>query len=155
MGDWYGKPDPFYNTFDPMSEADAHRVVGDHELVNGMASLGRRDYYLWCRQNGLWPIKVGGHDPISEIDWFTPYSPAENVGQTYPPTLLLHGDADTDVPYEQSVHMAERLAAANIEHEFITIPNGPHGFDRDPAPELVETVKDAFSGALAFLTEHV
>jgi dipeptidyl aminopeptidase/acylaminoacyl peptidase len=100
-----------------------------------MASLGRRDYYLWCRQNGLWPEKISGHDPAKEPDWFTPYIPERNVesqGRKYPPTLLLHGDADTDVPYEQSVIMARRLAAAGIEHELITISDGSHGFDHSP-----------------------
>lgn len=154
-GDWYSKPDPFYNTFDRLTEDEAQRAIGETELVDGAADPARRDYYLWCRQNGLWPLKVGDHDPISETDWFVPYSPAENVSETYPPTLLLHGNADTDVPYEQSVHMASRLVAAGVEHEMITIAGGPHGFDRDPAPELVDVVSNAFDRALAFLTEHV
>jgi len=154
-GDWYSKPDPFYNTFDRLEEGHAGRAIGEHELVDGAADPARRDYYLWCRQNGLWPLKVGGHEPVSELDWFTPYSPAENIGPGYPPTLLLHGDSDTDVPYAQSVHMAARLKAAGIEHEMITIPGGPHGFDRDPAPELGDVVSDAFDRALALLKMHV
>ena len=112
VGDWYSKPDPFYNTFDPVLDADADGAVGERELVDGSANPRRRDFYLWCRQKGLWPLKVGGHDPATDSDRFTPYSPAENVkadGVNYPPTLLLHGDADTDVPYGQSVLMASNL----------------------------------------------
>ena len=154
-GDWYSKPDPFYSTFDRLEEGHAARAIGEQELVDGAADSARRDYYLWCRQNGLWPLKVGGHEPIAELDWFTPYSPADNVSDAYPKTLLLHGDAGTDVPYEQSVHMASRLKASGIEHEMITIPGGPHTFDRDPAPELVDVVSDAFDRALAFLVERV
>lgn len=157
-GDWYSQPDPFYNTFDRLTEADAHRAVDAGELVDGSADPQRRDYYLWCRQNGLWPVKVGGHDPLTERDWFTQYSPAENVeaeGTRYPPTLLLHGNADTDVPYAQSVHMEKRLAKANIEHDFITIPNGPHGFDHDPASASSPEVSDALDRAVAFLSQHV
>ena len=158
VGDWYGKPDPFYNTFDRVSEADANSVVGDHELADGTANPARRDYYLWCRQNGLWPHKVGGHDPQEEPDWFTPYSPERNVdvdGRKYPPTLLLHGDRDTDVPYAQSVLMADRLEAAGVEHELITISNGPHGFDHsDEAPSSPE-VTQALDSVMAFLSSHV
>jgi acetyl esterase/lipase len=32
-----------------------------------------------------------------------------NVSEKYPPTLLLHGDKDTDVPFEQSEQMAQEL----------------------------------------------
>jgi len=156
VGDWYSKPDPFYNTFDQVTDADAHRAVGERELVDGSADPSRRDYYLWCRQKGLWPLKVGGHDPKSESDWFTPYSPAENVAaEQYPPTLLLHGDADTDVPYGQSVHMARRLADKGIEHELITIAGGPHGFDHSPEMESNAAVSDAFDRVIGFLKEHV
>jgi acetyl esterase/lipase len=153
-GDWYGKPDPFYNTFDRITEQQAYSVVGQDELVDG-TDPERRQFYLWCRQNGLWPKNVGGCEPIVELDWFIPYSPAENVGETYPPTLLLHGTADTDVPYEQSVHMAERLAEAGVEHEFITIKDGPHGFDHNPDSTTSQQVADAFDHVIEFLNEHV
>jgi acetyl esterase/lipase len=153
-GDWYGKPDPFYNTFDRITEEKAYSVVGEDELVDG-TDPGRRHFYLWCRQNGLWPKKVGEYEPIEELDWFAPYSPAENVGGDYPPTLLLHGTADTDVPYEQSVHMAGRLAEAGVEHEFITIKDGPHGFDHNPESGASQQVSGAFDRVVAFLHEHV
>ena len=153
-GDWYAKPDPFYNTFDQITEEEAYSVVGEQELVDG-TDPERRQFYLWCRQNGLWPKKVGGHEPIEELDWFTPYSPDENVDGNYPPTLLLHGTADTDVPYEQSVHMAGRLAEAGVEHKFITIENGPHGFDHDPDSGTKQQVADAFDRVIEFLKQHV
>ena len=45
----------------------------------------------------------------------------------YSPTLLIHGTADTDVPYDESKMMAAKLAAAGVEHEFITVPGAGHG----------------------------
>jgi len=42
---------------------------------------------------------------------------------------LLHGNADTDVPYERSVDMASALQRQGVTHELITIDGGPHGFD--------------------------
>ncbi len=154
-GDWYSKPDPFYSSeYDMFTEEQAHAAVGKGEVTDG-TDPQRRDYYLWCRQNGLWPEKVGGHDPIAELNWFTPYSPADNVETNYPPTLLLHGNADTDVPYEQSVHMAERLSAAGVEHTFTTIENGPHGFDNNPETATTPAVVAAIDSAVEFLTTHV
>ena len=47
-GDWYSKPDPFYNTFDRLSKDNARRAIGEDELVDGAADPARRDYYLWC-----------------------------------------------------------------------------------------------------------
>jgi dipeptidyl aminopeptidase/acylaminoacyl peptidase len=38
------------------------------------------------------------------------YCAVRNVSRDYPPTLLIHGTEDTDVPYEQSVAMAKELA---------------------------------------------
>jgi dipeptidyl aminopeptidase/acylaminoacyl peptidase len=69
--------------------------------------------------------------------------------------MLIHGDADTDVPYAQSVRMAGRLAAAGIEHEFITIPGGPHGFDRAPETASSQAVSDASDRVVMFLSKHV
>ena len=35
------------------------------------------------------------------------------------------------MPYEQSVMMDKELAAKGVPHEFITIPDGGHGFGRN------------------------
>ena len=53
--------------------------------------------------------------------------PVRNVSAEYPPTLLIHGTKDTDVPYEQSVLMARELALHGVEHWFIPIQGGEHG----------------------------
>jgi dipeptidyl aminopeptidase/acylaminoacyl peptidase len=85
------------------------------------------DLYLYCRQNGLWPKVVTGHDPATEPEWFRPYCPVQNVTREYPPTLLLHGDKDTDVPYQQSELMDKALTAKGVEHVFILNPGAGHG----------------------------
>ncbi|MGH9675404.1 MAG: prolyl oligopeptidase family serine peptidase, partial [Bryobacteraceae bacterium] len=40
-------------------------------------------------------------DPAAQPRAFDPWSPVRNVTREYPPTMLLHGDADTDVPFAQ------------------------------------------------------
>ncbi|MBT4124961.1 MAG: alpha/beta hydrolase [Chloroflexi bacterium] len=158
VGDWYSQPDPFYrNEFDLFTEEQAHAAVGngDQEVTDGSQDGRRRDFYLWCRQNGYWAEKVGGYNPISEAEWFSPYSPEENAGENFPPTLLLHGNNDTDVPYEQSVLMASKLKAAGVEHDFITIENGPHGFDHNPESAETPEVTAAFEKAIEFLVSQV
>ena len=93
-----------------------------------------------------------GHDPAKEPHYFDRFCPVRNVTKQYPPTILLHGNADTDVPYHESVEMAAALQRAGVEHEFITVEGGGHGFDnkiKDPV------VAGYFDRAVAFLAAHV
>ena len=107
VGDWYCKPDPFYCRLPKISEVESGRNVIGPMCTEPYEGRGKEHFYLYCRQNGLWPQEVGGRDPEKEPEFFVPYCPVQNVGADYPPTLLLHGTDDTDVPYQQSVLMAQ------------------------------------------------
>ena len=48
------------------------------------------------------------------------------AGEKYPPFLIVHGDADTLVPYEQSVEMYEKLCDAGADVQMIRITDAPH-----------------------------
>ena len=127
VGDWYAKPDPFYCKQPAVSEEESGRLTKGPVISEPYEGRGKDKFYLYCRQHGFWQQEVGGHDP---------------------PTLLLHGDRDTDVPYEQSVLMAEELARHGVEHELVTMLGRGHGFDGkmdDPV------VRDAFDKTLRFL----
>ena len=119
-GKWYSRPDEFYGKQKSVTKAEADQEGGGK-------------LYLYCRQNGLWPKVVTGHDPDTEPKAFDPFCPARNVTKDYPPTLLIHGTKDTDVPYELSVMMDHELTARGVKHQFITIPDGGHGFGRNDA----------------------
>lgn len=152
-GNWYAKPDPFYRKTRPIvSKEDAYKAIGTKEIAEGNVK-GRGDFYMYCRQNGLWPQLVAGHDPVKEPQAFDRFCPIRNVTKDYPPTLLLHGDNDTDVPYNQSVDMAGELQKKGVAYKFITIKNGPHGFDAKGFKDA--DVAAAFERTLAFLKKHV
>jgi acetyl esterase/lipase len=55
-------------------------------------------------------------------------SPMTYVRKGLPPMLVLHGDADSTVPYEQSVALVKALKNAGDDSELITVPGGGHGF---------------------------
>jgi acetyl esterase/lipase len=150
-GEWYSRPDPFYCRQPMVTAAEAYASVGDDVICEAAGETERGRFYLYCRQQGLWPREVVGCDPDTEPEAFERFCPVRNVTDDYPPTQLLHGSDDTDVPCEQSVMMAKALAEAGIQHELITIPGGEHGFDAAD-DEVVERVLDR---VLAFLKAHV
>jgi acetyl esterase/lipase len=151
-GPWYSQPDAFYSKQPAVKKEDAYAAVGSSPVSSPPTNSNRGRFYLYCRQNGLWPKEVTGHDPAKEPGFFTPFCPVRNVTKAYPPTILLHGNKDTDVPYHESVDMAAALQRGGVEHEFITVDGGGHGFDRamqDPV------ISGYFDRALAFLRAHV
>jgi dipeptidyl aminopeptidase/acylaminoacyl peptidase len=57
--------------------------------------------------------------------------------------MLVHGTADTDVPYAQSELMAGRLKQVGVKHQFVTVPEGAHGIYNIPAAEQDRIYRDA------------
>ena len=63
-------------------------------------------------------------------------SPFTHVRAGLPPFLMIHGTADTAVPYGQSVEMCAKLRSKGVPCELYSV-NGPHGMDRwDMDPTL-------------------
>ncbi len=150
-GTWYSRPDAFYRQRPLVPKEEAYQAVGGAVISESSGKNQRSRFYLYCRQQGLWPKEVAGLDPDKEPKAFDPYCPLRNVSAQYPPTLLVHGTKDTDVPYEQSKLMAEELARKGVDHELITIAGGPHGLGRvDPA-----VVARMYERLLAFLNKHM
>ena len=90
-------------------------------------------------------------DPRTQDQSLTPYCPVRNVTKDYPPTLLIHGTRDTDVPYEQSVEMDKELTRVGVEHRMILVPNAGHGLPGgDP-----RQVADRLRSGPEFVDRHV
>lgn len=153
IGDWYSQPSPHarHRTIQ-MSEAEVRAEVSGPPLAN--ASDRKRNggaFYQFSRRQGSWPREVSGWDPRREAEKFNPFMPIKNVSAQFPPTMLLHGTADTDVPYEQSVMMAAELKKHGVPHEFITLQGGEHGFGgADP-----NQIEAAHQAAIAFTKKHL
>lgn len=63
-------------------------------------------------------------------------SPLEHITPDLPPFLLIHGTADTVVPYNQSERMLNKLKAAGNSAELIAVEGGGHGlrgWERSPS----------------------
>jgi acetyl esterase/lipase len=150
-GAWYSRPDPFYRSQPLVSEKEARGAVDRAVISEDVGKNDRPRFYLYCRQQGLWPKEVAGHDPDAEPRAFDPFCPLRNVTAAYPPTLLIHGTKDTDVPYEQSETMDRELTRKVVKHELITVLGAGHGLvGVDPA-----VVAGVRRRVLSFLADHL
>ena len=88
---------------------------------------------------------VGG--PIQENeDRVAKANPITYVSKEDPPFLIIHGDQDKLVPYQQSVLLKDALEKAGVPVKFYRVEGGGHGWFRDPkVPELTK----------AFLEKHL
>ena len=153
---WYSEPDSFYCQRPAISNELAYQSIGDSILSGAQVrteDYNRGNFYLYCRQHGLWPLMVAGKDPHKNQQWFRQYESLYNISSTYPPTILLHGEKDTDVPFNQSVMFAEMLEKKGIPHKFIRAREWGHGFDRAGLDDPL--VGSAFKDILDFLEYHL
>lgn len=121
-GDIDGK---WYNT--PSKHHGKGINIPEEQLFEDGKLKHRSQYYLWLRAKGVWTKNVTGFDPETDRDKLTPYCPVRNVTSDYPPTCLVHGTEDKDVPYEKSTDMAEQFARNNVPYLLLTVPNAGHG----------------------------
>jgi acetyl esterase/lipase len=153
-GEWYTKPSKHYRKTVPLiPKEEAEKAVGARVLsgTEGAEGRTRSRFYLYLRQNGLWTRRVTGFDPETQRKKLDPYCPVRNVTNDYPPTLLLHGTADTDVPYELSAAMAKELARNKVEYQLVTVSGVGHGLS-GAQPKVSA---QAHEKALTFIRRHL
>ncbi len=95
-----------------------------------------------------------GHDRVKQ--WFPAISPAHNITQDDPPTLVFFGSEDPLVPVATAKKFDADLKAVGVESEVWIYEGQPHGFfNENKSPEsFLDTVlkTDAFLVKLGWLT---
>lgn len=120
---------------DPAFETEAHAGVttavqavvdcfGPTDLLAMVERWG--DRFPLTDENLIYAL--GGRDPDTYRDTLARISPARYVaGAAHrPPFLLLHGDADEVVRYEDSLRMYELLQAHGYEADLVRVTDAPH-----------------------------
>jgi dipeptidyl aminopeptidase/acylaminoacyl peptidase len=79
--------------------------------------------------------------------WYS--SPDAYISTWRSPVLLIQGDDDRNVPFHQTVDLAERLKEAHVPYEELVIPNDIHGFLR------WQSWFDADQATVDFLQRHL
>lgn len=153
IGDWYSKPSPHPRHHGSrLSREEAYRQVNGPPISDARDRKGDGGaFYQYCRQTGAWPQAVSGWDPIQDAERFDPYMPVKNVTPDYPPTVMIHGTKDTDVPYEQSIMMADEFKKHNVSHLMLGIEGAEHGLGGgDP-----KRIDAAYTKAFEFVDRHL
>jgi dipeptidyl aminopeptidase/acylaminoacyl peptidase len=77
--------------------------------------------------------------------------PLKNVTKAYPPTALIHGTADTDVPFQQSQLMTQELQGHGVPFQFHPIAQAEHGLAGGDPAEIKEAERKAFEFVKLYL----
>jgi len=77
------------------------------------------------------------------------YSPLRDITANFPPTIAVHGDADTIVPISGSIALLDILKKVGVETELVAVPGSEHGLN--PAEETKVYVQKG----LEFLEKYV
>lgn len=72
-------------------------------------------------------LPKNANDKSIEYKTYWEASPINHVSKDDPPFLLLHGDKDEAVPFENSVMMEKALSGAGVKVKLLPIPGGGHG----------------------------
>jgi acetyl esterase/lipase len=161
--EWTTAPSPYYVGQDPISKDEAYAAVG-HAALSESSTFPRVIFYNYCRQKGLWSKEVLGVEVTTARAELERFSPTLHVSPDFPPTLLLHGSKDRDVPIDESERMAAALEKQRIPHRLVRLSDYDHLFDvfpegwpsDKPPGELKDPrVIAAFDVVLQFLKEHL
>ncbi len=153
IGDWYSSPSSHArHQRIKLSKDQAWQQVNGPPISDARHRTGDGGaFYQYCRQHGEWPRAVSGWNPHTEGEKFAPYMPVRNVTADFPPTLMIHGTKDTDVPHEQSMMMADEFRKHGVEHQLISIRDGEHGL----AGGNPKQIDAAYEAAFQFLERHL
>jgi acetyl esterase/lipase len=90
--------------------------------------------------------------PIQENkDLVAKANPITYVSENVPPFLIMHGENDQAVPYNQSELLYDALLRVGAEATLYKVKNGDHGF----RGATDDTAEERFEMAAAFLEKHL
>jgi acetyl esterase/lipase len=99
-------------------------------------------------QSALLPHRT----PTADAEKWSLAAPVSHVSKNTPPTLIIHGTADTTVDRDQATQLAEKLQSAGVEHQLIRVEGIGHTFDLQkwrgkPLPQDLRPVVKTFFDA--------
>lgn len=106
--------------------SDVQAVVSLYGASNLQSILGQStEFGLTVRVPALKLLL--GDTPDQKPDLARLASPVAHLDANDPPLLLIHGDADPQMPWAQSQELAKACEALKLPAQFITLPGSKHG----------------------------
>ena len=106
--------------------SDVHGVVSFYGASNLTTILGQSTPHGLSVRVPALKLLLGA-SPEEKPELAQLASPIFHLDEKDPPVLLIHGDADNQMPYAQSKELKKACDEHKIRCEFITIPKGGHG----------------------------
>ncbi|HUI29025.1 MAG TPA: alpha/beta hydrolase [Candidatus Acidoferrales bacterium] len=153
QSEWCNRPDSFYVSLGMVTKEKAFESIRS-SVITSASSNERSDLYVYCRQQGIWTSIISGRDPVKEPKYFDRLCPVKNITSIFPPVLLIHGDKDTDVPFQQSILMDEALSQKNIDHQFIRMAGLGHAFDKLGGGLSNNQISNTFHEVIRFMDKY-
>ena len=126
--------------------AAEYGIDGDHLIVGGGSAGGMAGVNL-CALEAIHGPTVGVPGIVALVNlWGSPRAAdlLAPVDGRFPPTVIVHGTADAQVPHENSLALAQALERHHVHHQLMLIEGAPH----TPVAHL-ETFSDAIARFLA------
>ncbi len=105
---------------------------------------------------GMWYVDPGGSwvtarmgTPAEHPAVYELAAPINRIDRLVRPLLILHGTADVNVPYVESVRLIDALLKAGKDFEFMVYPGEYHYFQR------AHVLRDAWTRAAAFFDRNL
>jgi dipeptidyl aminopeptidase/acylaminoacyl peptidase len=125
-------------------------LTRDPELYRcGIDVAGVQDFRDWHRDpGGSW---VGGRlgDPRENAAAYLQAAPIERVDRIVRPLLVLHGTADVNVPFAESLKLVDELLKRGKNFDFVVYPGEFHYFQRE------HVLRDFFRRVEFFFDSHL
>ena len=147
---WEADPSEHYLTAPLVSRSSALASLALTPIPTASGE-DRSKFYLYCRQQGLWLQEVAGHSLPGGKAFLDQYCPRRHIEEGFPPTMLVHGLNDSDVPASESDCLASALRDKGVPHEYHSLPGVGHGF----AGATVELVQSTEQAVAEFLHVHI
>jgi dipeptidyl aminopeptidase/acylaminoacyl peptidase len=115
----------------------------------GIDVAGVQDFRDWFRDpGGNW---IGGRlgDPAQNPDAYQRAAPIERVDRIVRPLLVLHGTADVNVPFLESLKLVDKLTKEAKDFDFVVYPGEFHYFHRE------HVLRDFYRRVAAFFDENL
>ena len=126
-------------------------AMADHPTAFrcGIDVAGSVDYKMWYEDpGGAWVVARMG-TPSQQPAVYEKAAVIDRVTHIARPLLILHGTADGNVPYIESVRLIDVLLKAGKEVDFMMYPGEFHYFQR------AHVLRDAWTRAAAFFDRHL